>query len=190
MSCNRRLSLSVKLALITGLMAGLGSPLSAQEPPALDRFLSPEVREAFAAAARHDELWQAATRDGELYLRERGIEVPKDLNVSFLNVQRQGDWMIWSDGDFGPLLEMYCPPMRTWWQECRKTMQVCETRQVAYCKATTNPDPKDPCYPKASVLEEVNVNCYTVCEQSIWEPELTLPIRPPFPPVLSYPGKP
>jgi hypothetical protein len=190
MSGDRRTRPRIGLALIAGLLAGIAAPVSAQEPPALDGFLSPEVREAFATAARNDKLWQLATRDGEAYLRERGIEVPKDLNVSFLNVQRAGDWMTWSGGDFAPLFEMYCPPERTWWQECRKTMQVCETRTVAFCKATATPDPKDPCYPKQSAIAEVNLNCYTVCEQSIWEPELTLPIRPPFPPVLSSPFKP
>lgn len=190
MPCVRRSSPRVKLTLIAGLLAGLGSSLSAQEAPPLDRFLSPEVREAFAVAGKRDELWQIASRDGERYLRERGIEVPKDLDVAFLNVQRQGDWMIWSDGGFAPLLEMYCPPERTWWQECRKVMRVCETRKVAFCKDTTRPDPQDPCFPKESVVEDVDVNCYTVCEQSIWEPELTLPIRPPFPPVLSFFTKP
>jgi hypothetical protein len=181
----RRPRRRLKLALMAGLLAGIGSPLSAQEPPPLDRFLSPEVREAFAAAASHDELWQKATLDGEAYLRARGVEIPRDLSVSFLNVQRQGDWTIWSDGGFAPLFEMYCPPVRTWWQECRKLMRVCESRKVAICKATTNPDPKDPCYPKESTVEDIEVNCYTVCEQSIWEPEMTLPIRPPFPPMLS-----
>ena len=77
MPCNRRSSPRLKLARIAGLLAGLGSPLSAQEAPPLDRFLSPEVREAFATAARRDELWRIASRDGEGYLRERGIEVPE-----------------------------------------------------------------------------------------------------------------
>lgn len=177
----------LSLPLVAGLMAGLAHPLAAQEPPRLDGFLTPAVREAFDAAAHHDELWKLATRDGESYLRERGIEIPPDLSLSFLNVQRQGDWMIWTDGRFAPLLEMYCPPVRTWWQECAKTMRVCESRTIAICKNTTTPNLKDPCYPQETSLENVDLNCYTVCERSIWEKELTLPTRPPFPPVLSFP---
>jgi hypothetical protein len=190
MLCNRQSKPYLKMFLAAGLLAGAAAKATAQEAPPLDGFLSPAVREAFAAAVRENGLWQFATRDAEAYLRERGIEVPPELSVSFLNVQRQGDWVIWADGNFAPLLEMYCPPVRTWWQECRKTMQVCETRKVAFCKDTTNPNLKDPCYPKESVVEDVNLNCYTVCEQFIWDREFTLPTRPPFPPVLSYkPGR-
>jgi hypothetical protein len=172
-----------KMLLAAGLLAGTASTAATQEPPRLDGFLSPAVREAFAAAAGHDELWQMATRDGEAYLRERGVEVPPDLSVSYLNVQRQGDWVIWADGRFAPLLEMYCPPTRTWWQECRKVMRVCETKKILFCRPTTSPDPKDPCYPKESAEAEIEVNCHTVCESSIWDKEFTLPTLPPFPPL-------
>jgi hypothetical protein len=174
------------LSLAVPLLAALAPPLAAQEPPRLDGFLTPAVREAFDAAAREDDLWKLATRDGESYLRERGVEIPPDLSVSFLNVQRQGDWMTWADGRFAPLFEMYCPPVRTWWQECGKIMRVCESRTVAICKNTSTPDPKDPCFPRETSLETVDLNCYSVCERSIWEKEFTLPTRPPFPPVLSF----
>ena len=179
---SKRPASSVFLLCAAGILAAGISPARAQEPPRLDTFATPEVREAFAAAAREPKLWEMATRDGEAFLRERGIEVPRDLSVSYLNVQRQGDWMIWQDGDFAPLLEMYCPPVRTWWQECRKIMRVCETKTVRYCKVTSQPDQNDPCYPKETAEAEVEANCHFVCEASIWEKEFTPAIRPPFPP--------
>ncbi len=62
---------------------------------------------------------------------------------------------------------MYCPPQRTWWSWCRQVMRVCEKRTVLVDGEAT----------------EVEVNCYFVCQEWIWEPEFTLPTRPPFPPL-------
>jgi hypothetical protein len=52
-------------------------------------------------------LWNLATRDAAGYLRERGLEVTPDLDVSFLDVQREGDWICWGGIDQDVLLDMY-----------------------------------------------------------------------------------
>jgi hypothetical protein len=140
-------------------------------PPALDRFATIEVRKAFSDAARDRRLWDVATLDGEAYLRERGVEVPADLSVTFLNVERGGDLVRFSGHRFEPRLDFYCPPERMWWQECARIMRVCDTEQVAVRRGDD------------IVIVEIETNCYFVCEQSIWEERFTPTIRPPFPPL-------
>src|SRR5919109_5212802 len=95
--------------LAAALLPGLAPAVGAQEQTAVERAFSPAVREAFAEAARDEHLWDLATRDGEAYLRERGIELPRDISVSFLNLERQGDWIFWSGPGHAPVLDMYCP---------------------------------------------------------------------------------
>ena len=69
----------------------LAGPARAGDEPRfpLDEFLTPPVREAFVVAARKPELWSAALRDPAGYLASRGIEIPRDLGVAFLD-QLQG----------------------------------------------------------------------------------------------------
>ena len=173
--------------LAAAVLSGLAPVAGAQEKTAVERAFSPAVREAFAEAARDERLWELATRDGEAYLRERGIELPPDISLSFLNLERQGDWIFWSGPGHAPVLDMYCPPTRTFWSQCAKVGRACEKKTVAYCQATQNPTPGDPCFPDQTVVTEVDTNCYFVCDRFIWEPEFTLTTRPPFPPLVSGP---
>ena len=45
---------------------------------------SPELMEAFREATRDRKLWEEASRDPAGFLRERGVEVPKGLEVILL----------------------------------------------------------------------------------------------------------
>lgn len=136
----------------------------------IDGFLTPPVRKAFAVAGREPELWEAALRDPVGYLSSRGVEVPEDLSVVFLDQLRGGDWIGFQRP--GEELYMFCPPERVWWHECRKIIRVCES--VERCV----PDGSGGC-----TLVKVEKNCAFVCEESIWDETFNLATRPPFPPL-------
>ena len=142
-------------------------------PTAIERVLTPQVREAFAKAALEPGLWEEATRDSRKYLAGLGIEIPPDAGVSFLDYDRRGDWVLFRGAGFNPLLEAYCPPARVWWNECRKIIRACDQKTVAI---------KDRRGQVVSLVT-VDTNCHFVCEQSIWEESFELPTRPPFPPL-------
>jgi hypothetical protein len=144
-------------------MTGDGRATEPIEAP----FLTKELRTAFEEAARDDDLWGEAKADPDRYLEHRGVPPSDQFSVAFLDVEREGDTVRFLGGGGVSLLEMYCPPQRTWWSWCRKVMRVCEKRTVLV----------------DGEAKEVDVNCYFVCEESIWEPEFTLPTRPPFPPL-------
>ena len=176
---------TVPLTLLCTLLPPVfTASLAAQElPPRIDGLLSPAVREAFASAAQDRALWDVATRDAARYLRQRGIEVPPDLHVSFLDVQREGDWIRFGGIDEDALLDMYCPKLRTGWEMCAKVIRACEQKTIAFCRDTTNPNLQDPCFPRETVVDTIDTNCYFVCDRFIWEKEFTLSTRPPFPPL-------
>ena len=158
------------LALV--VMPLLAVPARAgEEPPfPIDGFLTKPVRKAFAVAARDPELWSFALRDPGGYLASRGIEVPENLGVAFVDSLRGGDWIGFQRP--GEELEMFCPPERVWWRECRKIIRVCDTVDVCI------PDGNGGC-----TLVKVEKNCAFVCEESIWDEQFTLFTRPPFPPL-------
>jgi hypothetical protein len=148
----------------------LAGPVRAGDEFPLDGFLTDPVRKAFAVAARNPEVWTVALGDPAGYLASRGIEVPRDLGVTFLDSLRGGDWIGFKRP--GEVLEMYCPPERAWWGECRKIIRVCDT--------------VDTCIPDGSggcTVVKVEKNCAFVCEESIWDPTFSIGNRPPFPPL-------
>jgi hypothetical protein len=129
--------------------------------------LTREIREAFAEAVHDQELWTQARDDTQSFLRAREIEITSGATITFLDQVREGDWLKYLGAGAKSILEMYCPPTRTWWNECAKIARVCETRTVEV----------------KGELVQIEVDCYFVCERFIWEEELTLPQRPPWPPI-------
>ena len=165
---------SLLLALVALPLLAVPAQAGDETTFPLDGFLTTPVRKAFAVAAREPELWSFALREPERYLASRGIEVPEDLGVAFLEQLRGGDWIGFSRP--GEELEVFCPPERAWWMECRKIIRVCETVE------TCVPDGTGGC-----TLVKVEKNCAFVCEESIWDETFTLRTRPPFPPFPPLP---
>lgn len=127
--------------------------------------LSRELREAFSEAAQDDRIWNDAKADPGAFLRERGVG-EDGFSIAFLDAERKGDSIRYTGAGGQLVLEMNCPPQRMWWHFCRRLMRVCEQRTIIV-------DGKP---------ETVDINCFIVCEAWVWEEELTLPKRPPFPP--------
>jgi hypothetical protein len=129
--------------------------------------LSQEIRAAFVEAAQDERLWTEAREETHRFLRAREIEIPIGITITFLDQLRDGDWIKYLGPRGSSILSIYCPPERAWWAQCSKIVRACETKIV-----TINGEPK-----------EVESNCYFVCEQFIWEEQLSLPQRPPWPPL-------
>ncbi len=133
----------------------------------VDQVLTNEaMRRTFQEAAENNDLWRRAVEDTPAFLAERGVEVPEGFSVDFLDVERQGD-VIRFTGGAGFFLDVFCPPIRTGWEFCRKVDLLCETEKAIV-------DGKE---------VTIKKNCYIVCLEHIWDPEFTLPTRPPLPPL-------
>ena len=156
---------------VVGIPLLAGPARAGDLPPfPIDDFLTPPVRKAFAVAARSPELWQEALGNPTGYLASRGIEVPRDLSVAFVEQLRGGDWIGFQRP--GEMLTFFCPPERQWWQNCRKVIRVCDEDEVCV------DDGQGGC-----ILVKVERNCAFVCEESIFDEHFTLFTRPPFPPL-------
>jgi hypothetical protein len=129
--------------------------------------LSQGIRAAFVDAVQDEKLWVEARDDTHRFLQARGVEVPTDLTITFLDQMREGDWIKYLGPRGTSILSVYCPPEKTWWDQCSKVVRACETRIMDI----------------DGELAQVEVNCYFVCEQFIWEERLPLPQRPPWPPI-------
>lgn len=137
----------------------------------MESLLTSEFRSAFKAAVQDAILWKEAKLNAQKFLQSRGVTLSDRITVAFLDVELEGDRLKFFGADNKiPILDMYCPPTFVWWHFCRKIARVCEKKTVII----------DPITGKKNVIES---NCYLVCEEYIWDPELSLPKRPPWPPI-------
>lgn len=144
-----------------------GPTANRENEPIETPFLTKELRAAFDEAARDRDVWEEARADPTRFLESRGIPPSDQYTVGFLDVTRDADTVRFLGAGDQSLFEIYCPPERMWWGWCRKVMRVCETQTVIVNGVATT----------------IEVNCHFVCAEWIWEPELTLPKFPPFPPL-------
>ncbi|HEX5374922.1 MAG TPA: hypothetical protein VFW48_02080 [Solirubrobacterales bacterium] len=137
-----------------------------EEESVESRFLTQELREAFADAAQDDQLWAEARADPRAFLRQMGV-AEDGFSVAFLDAEQRGDRIRYIGAGDQVVLEMFCPPGRVWWHFCRRLMRVCEKRTLLI----------------NGEEETIDVNCFLVCEEWIWDEQLTISKRPPFPPL-------
>jgi hypothetical protein len=152
---------------------GHNTPDESSEPRRLslsdiEALLTREIRSAFESAAQDETLWEEAKRNTREFLRSRNIEIPAGVTVTFLEVEHEGDQLRYLGAAEMPMLEMYCPPTKVWWHECRKIARVCNIQTTIDFNGE---------------LQTVERDCHFVCEEFIWDPELTLTKRPPWPPI-------
>ena len=169
MNASRRLSLFALAALAAPI-----APARAQEPTALDRFLTPPAREAFAAAAQDPRQWALALEAPVAFLKKHGVELPPGVDVAFFDMRRFGDRLeLQRPGD---LFDVYCPPERTWFSECARIVRACESTETCVQYQL------GPHGVQCVEVGHVNLNCNFVCEEFAWDDRYLLATRPPFPP--------